>query len=196
MTIISWNPVATILFRRDGGFLQFVTVPTTPCCLPDIGAKCWLPFIIMTVLLFFLVERNILGFSDPLYTWLAFCMCGYLLASESPWICNCQFTPGQRGSPLQHLLIWCVLFPVWLQHPQEISPGGTPAQEGTHLLPSPAASSSTTGKKRSPKPVASCTPSEVKESCRLSPLRRLLSAKPSLWQQSLVKFPPQWQQGL
>lgn len=93
----------------------------------------------------FLVRRNTPGFSDSPYTWLAFCMCGYLLASESPWLCNCWFTPGQRGSTLQPPVSWCVLFPVWLQHPQEISPGGTPAQEGTHLLPSPAASSSPTG---------------------------------------------------
>lgn len=137
--------MAAISFRRDRRFPRFVTGPTTPCCLPDIGSKCWLPFIITIVLFFFWVRRNTLGFSDSPYTWLAFCMCGYLLASESPWICNCWFTPGQRGSTLQPPLSWCVFFPVWLQHPQEISPGGTPAQEGTHLLPSPAASSSPTG---------------------------------------------------
>lgn len=46
--------MATAHFRQDRGSLQFAPVSTTPCCLPDSGAKCWLPFIIMIVQLFFL----------------------------------------------------------------------------------------------------------------------------------------------
>lgn len=79
--------------------------PPTPCCLSDIGAKCGLPFTIIVIFLRF--EKH--SCSDSPYTWLAFLMCGYLLAPENPCICNCWSTPVQRRSLLQPPLTWRVL---------------------------------------------------------------------------------------